>query len=155
MGERKFSDIFEATVTNTIGTYSPGFLIGELMTLTDVDSMKSISGVFTNITVGDLDQEAVDLDLVIFTADPVNTTFTDFLALDIDEADIDKIAGNMEVRTDFSYAGGARGTSEGKNQNIVVRVRAGINVFAACVSRGAPTYTRTDALNFRFGFLED
>lgn len=153
MGERKFSDIFEVTPTITAGAYTSGDVVGGVLTLNDVDDMKSISGVISTFIICDVDKQAINFDMILFAQEPTNGTYTDNAVIDVDVADIPFSLGVVSI--DEHHDLGTTGISQDRNQNMVYRNRTDNNLYVIPVVRGAPTYTTTTSLTFKFGYLED
>lgn len=140
--------------------YATGDVIGDLSPITaDVFRMEgnanvSASGVLQSIIIKDLSAQSLGVDVVIFNENPTATTFTDNGALDIADADIDKVIGVVSiVAADYAaFNDSSVATKVGIGLPIVVA--SGTKIWFCLVSRGAPTYV-ADELSIAFGILQD
>lgn len=131
------------TVSNGVA-YTAGDAIGGLMTFTAACGLGTVQGEVRGVTIWDLTKQGADIDLIIFSANPSGTTFTDNAALDVADADLSKIAAVVQVTTDSAYAD--NGISQAKNLSYEFPCTAAGTFYAAMVARGTPTYTGTTEL---------
>lgn len=147
--------IVELDVTVEAAAYATGDLIGGKLSLALPDWFATGAAGFLiqSVSVVDQAKQSVALDIVFFNADPSGTTFTENAALDIADADMAKIAGYAQV---LSYAA-FNDNSFGQAQNLaipVATVEDGQTLYAAIVSRGAPTFAATTDVKLRVGILK-
>lgn len=133
--------------------YASGDLIGEKLTFSDVVKQYDRGGgglVQSSVLVDQAAQEA-DIDLILFDTDPTGTTFTDNSALDVADADMDKIVGVVEFRT--YYAFGDNSVGQSLNLALPFILSTGQDLYGALVSRGTPTYAAATDLIVRLNIL--
>ena len=94
--------VFTAVPTTAAGTYAVGDVVGTLMTNTDAVRASGLSGVIENIVINDKANVISNLDLVLFSANPTASTFSDNGVYTVNVADWDKIMAVVNV--DNSYA---------------------------------------------------
>lgn len=151
----KFSNSFTISPTVDTAAYSVGDLIGAKNTLTDAVRVSGGGGVIQTVVVADLADQKAALDLVFFNADPSATTFTDQTALDIDDADLFRIIGVLEiVGTDYNaFADNAVATF--RNLGLAFEASGSADIYMAIVSRGSPTYASTADMQIYVTILQD
>jgi len=134
------------TLTVAAGTvaYASGDLIGTKMTWGTAFRSTKYSGYLSKLVWQDPDAQEYDFDVVIWKADPSNTTFTDNSALDVDDDDLLQVAEVVNVySSDFaSFADNSVAQVEPKN----LVVGDGADLYVAVVARGTPTYAGTPQL---------
>src|SRR4051812_1176333 len=93
-------NIKSLTVQTVVDTaiYASGDLIGTKMTFAGLAGLSRTLKVLSVLLVDEAKQSA-DIDLVLFSSDPTGTTFTNNAALDVADADMDKICGVITFRT--------------------------------------------------------
>lgn len=140
--------------------YATGDVIGDLSPITaDVFRMEGVanvpaSGVLQSIIVKDLSKQSLAIDVVIFDANPSSTTFTDNSALDIADADIDKVIGVVSIVAADYAAFNDSSVATKTGIGLPMAVASGTKIWFCLVSRGAPTYV-ADELSITFGILQD
>jgi hypothetical protein len=97
--------LFTAVPTTAAGTYAAGDVIGTLMTITSAARFSGGSGVIENIVINDKANVATNIDLVLFSANPSNSTFTDNAAYTVNVADWDKVMAAANIDNSFPAAG--------------------------------------------------
>jgi hypothetical protein len=151
----------EATLTVDTSAYATGELMGKAAGGTGVasnpielalpDTWNRAHGyLIQSVALVDQASQRAAIDVVFFNADPSATTFTDQAALDIADADMDKIAGVASVTTYASFADNAFGQATNLG---IVAVQPGDTLYACLVSRGAPTYAAANDLRLRVGVV--
>lgn len=150
-----------AKVTPAIetGAYASGDLIGELLTLSSVLHKPSgvglarRGGMIQHVLLMDAAKQDVAIDVVFFSANPAATTFTDNAALDIDDADLDKIIGVVSLTTYFDFADSA--VAQALNLALpFVADESATDLYACLVARGAPTYAAATDIDLRVSILQ-
>jgi hypothetical protein len=147
---------FQTTVLNVspvcdTAVYASGELVGGKLTITD-SSHSLISGVISNVIMGDKAAQGLDIDLVIFNEDPTGTTFTDQAAFDPADADQGKIACVVQIRTFSAHSDNGMGFANNVNCPFVTTTGT---LYGAVVARGAVDYASSSDLTFRLGILRD
>lgn len=149
-----------AQVGVSSAAYATGDVIGDLSPITaDVFRMEGTtnvpaSGVLQSIIIKDLSKQSLAIDVVIFNANPSATTFTDNSALDIADADIDKVIGVVSVLASDYAAFNDSSVATKTGIGLPVSTASGTKIWFCLVSRGAPTYV-ADELSIAFGILQD
>lgn len=140
--------------------YATGDVIGDLSPITaDVFRMEGnanvpASGVLQSIIIKDLSKQSLALDVFIFDANPSATTFTDNSALDIADADIDKVIGVVKIEASDYFASNDSSVAVKSGIGLPMSTATGTKIWFCLVSRGAPTYV-ADELSISFGVLQD
>lgn len=135
--------------------YASGDLIGDQSPITLAAARYSGgSGIIYSVTIKDLSKQNAALKIVIFDSNPSNTTFTDNAALDINDADIDKIIGWIDVASSdyISFSDNSVATVKGINLPFVAS--GSVNLYFCIISNGTPTYV-ADELSVAFGISQD
>ncbi len=101
------------------------------------------------------DQSSVNYLLVLFDEDPTNTTFTDNSALDINDADMDKIIAAIPVTVTADLGGAKLHTQSATNtMRIPIPIKnAGTQKIygALMITAGTPTYA-ANSVSVKLGF---
>lgn len=135
------------------GAYATGDLVGPKQTLTGAGFTGVYTGIIQSVTITDLDNQAADFDLVIFSSNPSGTTFTDNAAFDIADADLPKVVCVIQVTTNVAFSDNAVIIANGNNCIFDATASSGI-LYAAPVIRSAATFTAS-GLTFRYSILQD
>lgn len=148
------SKVIEVTPTIDTSAYTTGDLIGTKLTLAGSGNESLGSGFIESVEITDLDKETVDIDVVIFDADPSGTTFTDNAAFDPADADLVNIVCVIPVTSHFDF--NDNGVSIVKNVGCPYKLAVGsTSLYAALVSRASVTYTSAADLKLRVGIKQD
>lgn len=148
----RFMQYVDATPTIDTSTYATGDLIGSSAIELVLDGHGKVEkgGIIQSVIITDLAKQNANLDVVFFSTSPSATTFTDNAAFDIDDADLVRVIGVAAVFDWKSFNDNSIGQ---ELQLALPFIMAGGNtLYAAIVSRGAPTYGATD-LTIRVGVL--
>lgn len=135
------------TISNGVA-YAAGDSIGGLMTFTGACLSGSLQAEIRGVTLWDLTKQGADIDVLVFSANPTGTTFTDNAALDVADADLAKIAAVVQITSDSAYSD--NGISQAKNLSYEIACTSTGTFYAAMVSRGTPTYGSTTELTLQF-----
>ncbi len=148
--------VISVTPAVQAAAYATGDVIGGKMTLTNALLSVGGSGILQSVQVCSKSDLTVDLDLIIFSADPSTTTFTENGAVAIDVADVSKVLGRISLATRVdlgtpvvAYANNLALPVIGDAANLTR------NLYACLVARGAYTPASTSDVTVRFGFLQD
>lgn len=138
-----------AQATPTIDTtiYAAGQVIGGKLTLPSLLGTGALGGIFQSFTVTDKAKQTAAMTLVLFSADPSSTTFTNHTALTVNAADVAKIIGQVSLlATDYqSVANLSIGSKPGIGMSF--SVPSGTTLYACLIANGTPTYgTASDLL---------
>lgn len=145
-----------AEIAVVSGTYATGEVLGTTSPIKcEVVRGKGVgSGILQSVIIKDLSAQNGILDVVIFDSNPTATTFTDNAALDVADADIDKIIGVVSiVAADYaSFADNSVATKTGIGLPLLALTNDA--VYIALVSRDAKTYVNNE-LSISLGILQD
>lgn len=143
------------SVTPEINTvqYTSGDLLGGKQEIANAARSGIYSGVVHSVLISDLAAQGADIDIVIFSANPTATTFTNNSALDIADADLPKIVCVIQVTNDSAFAD--NGVSFAAGNNCVFSLSNSTSLYSAPVVRGSPTYVSASDLTFRYSILQD
>jgi len=153
----KLMHYIEQTPTITASAYATGDLIGSAaVEFTgavpgDTNNSETLGGLLQSVIVTDLGKQSSSLDIVFFDVNPSNTTFTENSAFDPHDTDILNIVGTVAI-TDWKAF---NDNSQGQAFNLAMPfiLDSGNILYAAVVSRGAPTYASTTDLTIRLGII--
>ncbi len=130
-----------AAPLTSASAYVAGNVLGAKFTLPNAARLAGGAGLIQSASILCKSANTAAVDLILFSADPTNSTFTDKTALAINAADYAKIVGVIHL-TDWTSLGTAA-----LGQNLAVglpfRVPAGSDLFAVMVARGAVTLGST------------
>lgn len=149
--------VLENTPTIQAAAYATGELIAPLITFSDPFGFDTGYGynndmLIQDVIVTDLGMQSVNLDIVFFDTNPSNTTFTLNAAFDIHDTDLLNVVGIAHVTdwSDFSD----NSVGQALNLEIPAAIANAASLYAAIVSRGAPTYASTTDLTLRVKALK-
>lgn len=143
------------TITTDTNAYASGDNVGGLITLENALDSGYKTGAMVTAIIGDLDKQAADFDIIIFDANPSATTFTNNVALDIADVDLNKITAIIQVGTSVNFV---------DNEVVYNAVHLGSPVkttdpdgdlWAAIVVRSTPTFSSTSALSLKLQLTQD
>lgn len=155
------SDFFSATPTITSGSaYASGDLIGGKLTFSNAVLSSLRHAEIVGATLLDASKQNADIDLVLFSADPSSTTFTDDSAFAVHADDLAKVIAVVKFRASSDYVSFSA-NSVAIVDTVAKRFRTTgtaspyDSLFGALVSRGTPTYTSTSALTVGITIWQD
>lgn len=137
-----------APTVSAVTTYTAGDCIGTKQTLTGVTNS---SATLVSLSVNDEGAEAQDMDVLIFKADPSNSTFTDNAACAVADADLASLVGVISLRDHYALS------DNGLSVSLTdLPINGASSFYAVAVARGAGyTYDATDAVTFVYGVRID
>ena len=151
---------FYAEVTPTIDTsaYATGELIligGSAMKFAPVvdggATSAKLSGILQSVISSDAAKQSVNLDLVLWDAEPTATTFTDQAALAIADADLKNLIGTIHVTDWSAFSNNSLG--QALQLALPFVLDSGDALYGALISRGAPTYVAADDITVKLGVI--
>lgn len=154
------ADFFKATPTITNGTaYASGDLIGGKLTFTNAVLSSQRHAEIVGGVLYDSSKQSADVDLVIFSADPTATTFTNDSAFAVHADDLQKVVAVIKFRsTDYvPFSANSVGIVDNTSKKFRSTGTASPfdAVYGALVSRGTPTYTSTTALTVGLTIIQN
>ncbi len=148
--------VISVTPVVQAAAYATGDVIGGKMTITNALLSAGGSGILQSVQVCSKSDLTVDLDLIIFSADPATTTFTENGAVAIDVVDVSKVLAVIPITTRkdlgtpvVAYANNLAIPVQGDAANLTR------HLYASLVARGAYTPASTSDVTVRFGLLQD
>jgi len=140
--ESEIKDVSSDVVANT--TYATGQLMGGKLSFPS--TVKKGAGIIQSVTLYDLAQQNIAVDLVLFEANPSATAFTNNLAFDIADADMDEIIDTISITDYYDFSDNSM--ARRGNLAIPFKLDSGETLYGALVSRGAGTYATDDVVIF-------
>lgn len=125
-----------AVPTTAAGAYASGDVIGTKMTFTSAVIAAGGSGLIQAAMINSKTAQTTAVDLILFNADPSNSTFTDNAALSVNAADFDKVIGVAHI-TDWTSLG-TPSLAQANNLAMPYTL-AGTSLYGVLVARAAIT----------------
>lgn len=133
-----------APPATSAGTYAAGNVLGTKFQFPGVARAAGAASLIQAASVLCKSANTAQIDLIVFSADPTASTFTDKVALNVAPADYDKVIGVVSLSSWTSVGAAALG------QNLAVglpfRLPTGTSLFAVMVARGAIALASTSDL---------
>jgi hypothetical protein len=141
----------------TVAAYSAGQCVGGLLTFTNAArSGGPGSGLVQSAVISDVSGQDSAIDLILFSANPASSTFTDHATCTVNNADLQKVVATIPVSDCHLLGATAPGMCQGQQQAIPFALGAGnTTIWAVNVSRGTPTYSASTNVADRLSFLQD
>ena len=142
--------------TPTVSTspaYTSGDSVGGKLSLANAARFSGGSGQIVSVTITDKAKQSAPIDILFFTADPTNTTFTDNGALTVNATDLLTLIGKVSVSDYAAFATNSVGIATGFS--IPFKLATGTTLYAALVVRGTPTFTSTSDIQVAVGIIPD
>lgn len=153
------SGVKVVAVTPTIQStpdYSSGDVCGGLMTIAGAARAGIGTGMVTGVTITSKVALAIALDILLFKANPSNSTLTENGAVAIDPADMANFIGHISTATTDNADLGTPDVQTKLNCNIPFDLgTTNTDLYAVCVVRGTYNAASTSDLTFNFGILRD
>lgn len=90
--------LFSVVPTITTTPYTAGDSIGGLQSFSNAIPIKDDGrGYIKNVQISDLQSADTEIDVIFFKDNPSNSTFAENTAVDVDDADLEKIIGQVTV----------------------------------------------------------
>lgn len=139
-------DLLSASATPTVSTtaYSTGDVIGTKMSLANMARLAAGPGIVQSIILNSKSSQTGAVDLLLFSADPSASTFTDNAALAINAADEGKLIGVVHL-TDWTNLG-TPSVAQSHNPGIAFKLPSGTSLYGVLVARSTPTLASTSDL---------
>lgn len=154
MSERIMQSFVSVTPTIQAAAYAAGDVIGGKMTFTNLLSPDVPTGELRKVYIYDKAKQGVSLTLVLFSADPSATTFTENAALTLNAADLEKVIAVVPLTTHLALA--ANGVTYADEIAKSIKVAQSVRTIYGCLlAVGTPTYTSTSDLTVTLGFMQD
>lgn len=139
-------DVYSLTAIPVVSTtpYTAGDVVGTKMTLANASRLAAGSGIVQALMLHSKGALTGPFDVLLFSADPTNSTFTDNAALAVNAADFDKLIGVVHV-TDWTSLG-TPSLGQALSLGLPFKLPANNTLFAVIVARGTPTLTSTSQI---------
>jgi hypothetical protein len=132
--------------------YASGNAVGGLLTFANATRTIS-SGVLHSVNLNFKSAQTAATDLILFNAQPTNTTITDKTAFSLAAADFDKVVGVVHI-TDCTSLG-TPSTCRADSLGLTFRLASGTTLYGVLVTRGTPTFSATSDVSVQISVLED
>jgi len=150
------SDTVAVIPAITPGAYAAGKVVGGILTLTNAMRVSGGSGILQSAMAIDENDQKAPLDIFLFDRNPSNGTYADGGNFALHHLDRPFLLLRIAVTAaDWTTVSTGVAMTNLDAISKVVKASGTANLFAVAVNRGTPTYTATDALMLRFGFLRD
>ncbi len=136
-------DVLPASATPTVSTtaYASGDVIGVKMTLASMTRVAAGAGLVQTVTLNCKSAQTGAVDLLLFSADPSASTFTDNATLAVAAADYDKLIGVVHL-TDWTNLG-TPSMAQAQNVGMGFKLPSGTTLYGVLVARSTPTLAST------------
>lgn len=143
-----------ASPTVDTGAYATGELIGSKLTFAPAaGSSAKGTGYIVSVLITDKAKQAVDLELVLFRANPSATTFTDQAAFDPADADLANVVAAISLTSAASHF--AYSDNSVHYVGSLALPYRGVTLYGALISRGTPTFAAsTDVTIYLCGAVD-
>jgi hypothetical protein len=128
----------------TTTAYASGNVVGGLLTFTGAARAAAGAGLIQAASVLSKSVQTAALDLLVFSANPSASTFTDHSAVSINSADTDKLVGVIHL-TDWSALGTAS-IAQAVSAGLPFKLASGTSLYGVLVARAAMTLASTSDL---------
>jgi hypothetical protein len=148
------NQVVDVQLTVQAAAYATGDVIGGKITIPNAMARDGGSGLLKSVILCSKANLAVTMDLVLFSDDPADTTFTENGAVAIATTDVAKVLGALQLATRFEL--GTPVVAGAFNVDMVLRSGAASrSLFACLIARGAYTPAATADVILRFGIQRD
>lgn len=148
------NEVIDVQLTVQAAAYATGDVIGGKITIPNAVARDGGSGILKSVLLCSKADLTVNMDLVLFSADPADTTFTENGAVAIATTDVAKVLGVLQLATRFDL--GTPVVAGAYNVDMIVQAAAASrSLFACLVARGAYTPAATADVILRFGIQQD
>lgn len=146
----------EPTVAvSTTPAYTAGDCVGGKLTLTGALRAAGAGAALQSLLIRDTSNQKAALELLIFNADPTASTLTDNAAAVIHASDVAKVIRRISIAAADYVTIDSKAWADLSPGGRVLAAPAGVDLYAAFVAVGTPTYALTTALGVVLGILQD
>jgi hypothetical protein len=138
--QREFRNSDSVIPTNSTGAYADGDNIGGLLEFNNLTPYNGGPARIDSVVLSDLDEQGASIDVILFGANPTNTTFTDNAELDVHDTDILEIVGVVSLNTTSYVVFADNQVAFANDVGLGFKLNGTSVLYAALVSRGTPTY---------------
>lgn len=141
--------------TVTAALYATGNAVGGKITFSNAVRVAAQGGIIQTCIVRDKAGQNVPYDLILFDADPTNTTVTDKSAVAVNTADLAKVIGAVSLSGAVLGAASTMGVTTAAGLGLSFKLGSGTTMYGILVTRGAPTYASTSDVSVDCVILPD
>jgi hypothetical protein len=123
--------------TTAAGAYASGDVIGTKMTFPNMTRLAAGPGIVQSLLLQSKVALTGAVDVLLFSADPSASTFTDNAALNLNVGDFDKLIGVVSLSSWVAL--GTPSIAQAHTVGIAFDLPAGQSIYAVLVARSAPT----------------
>lgn len=146
--------VLDVQLTVEAAAYATGDVIGGKITIPNAMARDGGTGLLKSVVLCSKADLTVNMDLVLFSDDPADTTFTENGAVAIATTDVAKVLGALQLATRFDL--GTPVVTALNNVDMALRSGAASrSLFACLIARGAYTPAATADVILRFGIQQD
>lgn len=144
----------------TLGVDGAAYIAGDVMgdqspvEVPLVTRVPNGTGILHSLVVKDKSKQSGDLDIILFSSRPLATTFTDNAAMDIADADMDRVIGTIPIRTTDYVAFANSSVATVRGLNLLIQPLDSRSLWFAIRVGGGYTYV-ADEVSVLFSFLID
>jgi hypothetical protein len=142
-------------VTVTAAAYSAGHCVGGKLTLSNALRTAGKGAILQSLFLRDTSNQKAALELLIFNADPSASTLTDHATAVIHANDVDKIIRRISIAASDYVTIDSKAFVDLAPGGRVLSAASGVDLYAALIAVGTPTYAATAAIGVRLGVLQD
>jgi hypothetical protein len=147
------TEIIDVALTVQAAAYATGDIIGGKIIIPNALARDGGSGILESVVLNSASDFTVNLELLLFSADPTATTFTENGPVAIAAGDVAKMLGVVNLSTRYDV--GTPVIAPVSNLRMPVKSAATRNLWACLIARGAITPAATTDLMLRLGILRD
>jgi hypothetical protein len=145
----------DTAVVTASSAYASGNAVGAKRTFSSMARATGQGGLLQSVIVRDKAGQNVNYDLILFDADPTNTTVTDKSAVAVNTADLAKIIGVVQLSGIVLGASSTMGVLTAAGVGLAYKLTSGTTIYGILVTRGAPTYASTTDVSVELVSLPD
>lgn len=136
--------------------YTAGDVVGGIQEVQNAVSDNGMTGLLQTLTVLDEADQKAELDILLFSEEPDTSPGADDAALALDDGDLDKLLGIVNVgASDYTTLNG-NAIAQVKNVGMMLKsARGKRSIWVLIVTRGTPNYDADDDLRLRLGIMQD
>lgn len=137
--------------TTAAGAYASGDVIGTKMTFASMARIAAGSGILQSLVLHSKVALTGAVDVLLFSADPTASTFTDNAAVNVNVADFDKLIGVVPLTSWVSL--GTPSFAQAHGIGMAFDLPAGQSLYAVLVARAAATLSTVDDLKLALNVI--
>lgn len=155
LAEMAYARAVSYTPVTDTSAYAAGDMIGTgASALTLFGSEQRKSGLVVGCLVHDYDKQNASLDILLLSANPTSSTFTNNAVLALHDNDFANVIGIIKVYSSDYVSLSAQGIAQ-TTGTLAYPVASGATVYAVTRCGGTPTYTAADSLTITLVLCED